>query len=275
MHLSSLERRVMNRISRTIHDMHNLDEMAERDVWINHVHPLSKVIVTIMYLVLVMSYEKGNLIGLCGMSLYLIILIILGEIPLRQALYRLRFVLLAVLLLGIANPIFDRQVVANIGSVAITSGMISMITLFLKAGMAVLASFILIQTTSIENICYALRKLHVPKVLVTLILLIYRYVILMLKETERITQAYSLRAPGQKGIHYKSWGSLAGQLLLRSMDKAELVYESMMLRGFTGEFHLKGNGENIIGSIVYCMLWCIVLLLLRVFPVFQIVGGIF
>ena len=42
--------------------------------------------------------------------------------------------------------------------------------------------------------------------------------------------AYALRAPGEKGIHFRAWGSLLGQLLLRSVDRAQLVYESMLLR---------------------------------------------
>ena len=48
--------------------------------------------------------------------------------------------------------------------------------------------------------------------------------------------AYSLRAPGQKGIHFRVWGSLVGMLLLRSMDRSETVYQSMTLRGFQGDF---------------------------------------
>ena len=80
-----------------------------------------------------------------------------------------------------------------------------MATLMLKGVFAVLASYLLILTTSMESICYALRLLHVPKIMVTMVLLIYRYVIVLLKEAERISQAYSLRAPAQKGIHYRAW----------------------------------------------------------------------
>lgn len=63
---------------------------------------------------------------------------------------------------------------------------------------------------------------------------VYRYISVLLAETQRVVQAYELRAPGQKGIHFKVWGSLMGQMLLRSMDRAEVIYESMCLRGFVG-----------------------------------------
>ncbi len=93
-----------------------------------------------------------------------------------------------------------------------------------------------------DSLCRALRGLHVPGMLVTLLLLTYRYVAVMMEEVSVMTTAYRLRAPGQKGVHYKAWGSFLGQLLLRSMDKAEELYSSMRLRGFSGEFaYAKGN----------------------------------
>ncbi|GAA6410214.1 ABC transporter ATP-binding protein [Blautia hominis] len=110
-----------------------------------------------------------------------------------------------------------------------------MITLMMKGVFTVLASYLLIATTSIEKLCYVFRLLHIPKILVTQILLTYRYITVLLGEVNRITQAYSLRAPKQKGVHFKVWGSLSGQLLLRSMDRATMVYESMTLRGYNGE----------------------------------------
>ncbi len=269
----SLERKKsMSKISKTIHDIHYMDQMAERDIWINRMAPLSKLLVTFLYLILVMSIPKEDLSRLLSMGLYLVILVITAELPLKRTLYQLRYVLMMVLLLGVVNPLLDRQVVTVIGGVAITSGMISMVSLVLKASFAVFASFILIETTSIENLCYAMRRIHVPKMLVTLIMLIYRYIILMLKETERITQAYAMRAPGQKGIAANAWGSLIGGMLLRTMDKAELVYESMTLRGFNGEFYLRGQQDKRINSVLYFVVWTMILLLLRVFPVFEIVG---
>ena len=70
----------------------------------------------------------------------------------------------------------------------------------------------------------------------TVILLIDRYIYILGQEAERIMTAYKLRAPSQKGIHYKAWGPLVGQWLIRSMERAQIVYESMTLRGYQGEF---------------------------------------
>lgn len=74
----------------------------------------------------------------------------------------------------------------------------------------------------------------------TLFLLTCRYVSVLMEQVSIMLDAYALRAPGQKGIHISAWGSFLGQLILRSMDKARELYQSMLLRGFDGSFsHLE------------------------------------
>ena len=145
-------------------------------------------------------------------------------------------------------------------------------TLLLKGVFCVTASYFLMIEIGMEGICYCLRCLHVPKEFVTVLLLIYRYLVVLLKEAERMMQAYKLRAPGQKGIHVKAWGAFAGQLLLRSMDRAETVYESMLLRGYHGEFAGKDLLWNKYASLCYVFIWAAVLIFLRAVPVFQAAG---
>ena len=259
-----------------------MDALAKRDTWICRIHPLAKLFLTIFYIVLVVSFHKYDLTGLLGMILYPLILFNLGDLSFGNALRRLRIVLPLVCIIGIFNPLFDRAPAAVFFGVTVSGGVISMITLMIKAVLTVLASYLLIATTSIEKLCYALRKIHVPQMIVVELLLIYRYISVLLAEAGRITQAYSLRAPGQKGVAFKAWGPLLGQMLLRSMDRAGALYESMCLRGFHGEFYPAGFGRDngrqgtaVWKSLVYVLLWAAVLVLLRIVPVMGLVGRIF
>jgi len=252
---------------KAIREIHSVENLAERDIFYCRLHPLSKVLVTFWYLILVMSFPKYHVTGLLLMGLYPVVMMITGELSWLKAFHRLKPLFLAVCLIGIANPFLDRRPCGRIGEFVITAGMVSMLTLMVKTGFAVFAAYILIATTTLEQICYALRKLHVPQLMVTLLLLIYRYLVLMLKEADRITQSYALRAPGQKGIRYKAWGSLAGQMLLKSMERAGTVYESMTLRGFSGEFFLHGDFVPVRQSVLYTAAWCLGLALFRWFPI--------
>ena len=96
------------------------------------------------------------------------------------------------------NPILDRTPAFPLGSFVVTTGMISMITLLMKGIFCLMASFLLVASTRIEAICAVLRRIHVPSMLVTLLLLTYRYAAVLAEEANVMTQAYSLRAPGQK-----------------------------------------------------------------------------
>lgn len=133
----------------------------------------------------------------------------------------------------------------------------------------------MIATTSIEEICHALRQLHVPKILTSLLLLTYRYVSLLLEQVGIMTRAYHLRAPEQKGIHISAWGSFLGQLLLRSMDRAVALYESMELRGFHGEFYYAERTYNKIASLGYMLFWMVLFIFMRMFSVTVLLGRMF
>ncbi len=266
----------MSQIGSAIHEIHHMDRIASRDQWVNRIHPLVKLLLTVFYIALVVSFSKYDVIGLLGMGVYPLVLFHLAEVSFRDCLWRLRVILPLVCVVGIANPFFDRIPIAAIGGVVITTGWLSMVTLMLKGIFSVLASYLLIATTTIEKLCYALRCLHVPSILVTQILLAYRYVTVLLEEANRITQAYSLRAPKQKGVHFKVWGSLTGQLLMRSIDRANEVYDSMTVRGFQGEFpYIREQSRFRRQDVIYAAFWCGLFLLLRRIPVIWVVGTLF
>ena len=264
----------MNELREAISEFGRLESLSKRDQWVNHIHPLVSLGLTVFYIGVVVSFGKYDLFRLIGMAIYPLALFILADLRLRECLHRLRVVLPLVMVIGLFNPLLDKTPV-SIGSTILRGGWISMATLMLKGIFSVLASYILVATTSIENLCRSLRKIHVPQIMVTQLLLTYRYISVLMNEVSRITQAYSLRAPRQKGVHFKVWGSLVGQLLLRSMDRAQTVYESMLLRGFDGDFKTGAVSRIRLSDLLYALFWIAVFLLFRKFAVIFLVGSLF
>ena len=230
----------MEKIDHAASALREMDELAAMHSPIHSLHPLAKLITTIAYILFTVSFGKYDLSGLIVMVLYPVLMFEISGISIKACFYKLRIVLPLVCAVGLLNPVFDRAPLLYVGSVAVSGGAISMITLMLKGIFCLTASFILVATTSMDAICAALRKLHVPNMLVTLLLLTYRYISVMIEEVSVMTTAYKLRAPGQRGLHNSAWGSFLGQLLLRSMDRAGELYSSMQLRGFYGEFWYAG-----------------------------------
>lgn len=265
----------MNKIEDAIYQVHYIDNNSNNNNILNKIHPLVKLIISVIYILFLTSINKYNLTITLAMSIYLIIVSIMGDLSIKNCIKRLKIVLFLLIIIGIANPILDRQVVTFIGIIPITTGMISALTLILKGIFAIISSYFLIVTTGVENICYALKKLHIPNILITIFMLIYRYIIVFLKEVQKIWTAYSLRAPKQKGIHFKAWGSMIGSLMIRSIDKAEVIYQAMELRGFSPDNFFMKNQKIDKTSIIYFMAGLLLLLIIRFIPIFDLIGNVF
>ncbi len=265
----------MSKIQKAARSMEKIDELARRDTLLNQIHPLPKLLITLLYLVLVVSFPSRSLTGVLGMALYLFILFEISQLSFKEALYRLRIVLPIVCAVGILNPFFDREPVLTLFGVTLTGGVMTMLSLMAKGVFTVLSSYLLVATTPVESICSALRTLHVPGILVTEFLLICRYVSVLLQEADRMTQAYALRAPGQKGIARSAWGPMIGQLLLRSMDRAGTLYQSMCLRGYHVNIPPAPIRQMRPADYYYLAGFTALLIAMRLYPIPGLIGHFF
>ena len=265
----------MSQFSEKRLEMKDMDMLAAQKSMVHSLNPLSKLLVTLCYIMVVVSFPKYNLSGLMPMILYPILMYQLADIPVRLCFVKLKVVLPLVCAVGIVNPFFDHTPVLPIGNVIISGGILSMLTLMLKGVFSLMTSFLLIATTSIDSICAALRKVHVPDVMVTLLLLTYRYVGMMLEEVGVMYDAYMLRAPGQKGLHVSAWGSFLGQLLLRAMDRGEELYNSMLLRGYCGEFPQAAFTPFDRNSGIYMVLCIFFFWIVRAVDLAEVLGAFF
>lgn len=262
----------MNRIEEAIYDLHFMDNKSNDNCPLNNIHPLVKLATTILYVLLLMGIDKYNLNITLAMGIYLIMLSIIFDLSIKKCFKKLKILFIMLIIMGIANPILDRSVLMYIGFIPVTSGMVSMATLVLKGFFALISSYFLAVSTSMEKICYALKLIHIPDILVTIFILIYRYIIVLLKEAERIWTAYQMRAPKQKGVHFAAWGSMIGSLMIRSIDKAHIVYESMELRGFSLETLYLEKQRLDKKSICFLIIGIVVILFIRFVPIFELMG---
>lgn len=242
--------------------MRQIDELAEMNSPVHRFCSLSKLAVTVLYILTVMSFPRHALSELILMIIYPAFVSALSGVSLRLALHKMRYVLPLVMAVGIFQPFFEREIILRIGSVSVSAGVISMLVLMLKGVYCLLASFLLIGTTPADRLFASLRRIHVPQVFVTLLLLTWRYIAVLGEEVSVMMTAYQLRAPDQKGIHWRSWGSFIGQLLLRTMDRAQELYESMLMRGYHGE--ILSEPESFGGkNLIWLLIWTVLFWVLR------------
>ena len=241
----------MEKIETAYLELKRMDELADGNSPVHRLHPLSKLLVTIAYVFITASFDKYELSGLAVMVLFPLIMYQFSGISVKTCFVRMRYILILLMAVGIFNPLFDRTPMLTAGGITVTGGVISMLTLMLKGICCVLMSFLLTATTRMDALCAALRRVHVPAELVTLFLMTYRYIALLMEETSVMVTAYKLRAPGERGIKFSAWGSFTGGLLLRSMDRASEIYDSMILRGFDGDFHYAALKKAVIPDFIF------------------------
>ncbi len=100
---------------------------------------------------------------------------------------------------------------------------------------AVSVMLLLSMATPAHRIFHALLWFRVPKGWVEIAMLMYRYIFSLLDDTADVAAAQRVRL-GYRGIKRSlaSFGSLAGAVLIRSLDQAGHTSDAMMLRGYRG-----------------------------------------
>lgn len=256
-----------------IYNMRLLDEAALKNTAVHRIHPFVKLLTTVIYLIMVVSFGKYEISRLLPYIFYPILIFSIAELPLMPILKRILIVEPLIIGIGILNPLFDGQHMIFAG-VEVSGGWLAFLSIFIKCSLTVTAALLLMATTGMDKLASALRMLKVPRLLVLQLLLTYRYISVLMEEVCRTLKAYSLKAPEHKGIHRSAWGPLAGQIILRTFDRAQRVYQAMCLRGFSGEYN---TGELVrirVSDLAYLAGWSLFFVIAKLFDMPEIIGSL-
>lgn len=264
----------MPNIDSSFLDLSHLDLLSYQNTSVHRLDPRVKVLTTALFIVTVVSFNKYEISGLIPLIIYPVILITLGNVP---PIYVLKKVLIAApfaLLVGLFNPFMDREILLYIGPVGISAGWISYLSILIRFFLTVSAAVILIATTGFNAVCLALERLGVPNVFAVQLLFLYRYIFVMAEEGSRMARARALRSFGGKGMGFRVFTFLVGQLLLRTFDRAQRIHRAMLCRGFDGEIRLirslKIRGQDM----GFLLGWVALFVLTRLYNVPLIIGDV-
>ncbi len=255
-------------------EMDRLDQLAMKDSPVHRLHPMAKLIATFAYVAIVLSFSSENISGLVPFVFYPVIMMSLSGTPYRPLLVRILVALPFSLMGGISNLLLSQGTAFFIGSLAVSHGMVSFVSIMLKTLLTVLAVLILSATTSFVEISDQLIMLRLPKIMCMQLTMTYRYLSILISEAGSMYTAYSLRAPNLTGIRMKDMGSFLGQLILRSFDRAERVYVAMKCRGFQGAYFGKRRSGFGLVDWMYAILSICSFVFLRYFNISLFFGGL-
>jgi cobalt/nickel transport system permease protein len=211
----------------------------------------------------VVSFHKYDPARLAPLVIYPMAIMVIGRIPFS---YILKKVLIAspfVLFVALFNPILDRNPVMELGSFVISGGFLSFTSILVKYVLTVSAGLALIACTGFDAICSALSGMGVPTAFTIQLLFVYRYIFVLGEEAARMARARALRSFGDRGMGIGVYGSMLGQLLFRTMDRAQRIHLAMMCRGFDGKIRYNSPKGICWSDWIFLGGWCGLFVLLR------------
>lgn len=221
------------------------DRYLERGGTVHRLDPRVKVLVVPAFILSLALLPDGRWLPLAAAFALVMLAAMAARISpllvMRRSLIGLPFLAAAVTLLF---TVPGRALWSGPWGVSISdAGLLRFSGIVARSLISIQAAVLLTATTRFPDILHALRHLKVPAVLVSIIAFMYRYLFVLVDEAERLMRARASRSgrwPGLPGGGSVRWraavaGHMAGQLLVRSLDRSDRVYQAMLARGYRGE----------------------------------------
>ena len=228
--------------------IHFLDPYRPRVSLIHQLDPRVKLVLAIAFILTASLVPFGAwpiYILLFALSMSIVVASELGvKYVLKRAALAIPFVLAAVpLLFTITGPAL---LTIPIGSAVLTltsAGLERFVSIALKSWISVQIAIVLAASTSFPDLLVAMRAIKLPRLLVAVFGLMWRYLFVMADEVLRLLRARSARSgelEGYKAGSTLAWrakvtGGMAGNLFVRSLERGDRIYAAMAARGYDGE----------------------------------------
>jgi cobalt/nickel transport system permease protein len=135
-------------------------------------------------------------------------------------------------------------------------GLARFVSLALKSWLSVQAAIVMASSTPFPELLQAMRSVGIPRLLVSMFGMMWRYIFVLADEALRLMRARAARSGSRivasmapafshKRLHVREGGSvlwrarvvggMAGNLFLRAFERSDRIYVAMLSRGYDGE----------------------------------------
>ncbi len=228
--------------------VHAFDQYHFKQSQIHNLDPRVKVLFTVGFIISNAILPDGSWLAFA--LAWLVLLFINDQSGLglgftfKRSIVVLPFALVAVS--AIFSPFGEPLAEWNLGLITLIPtdlGLIRFISILVRSWLSVQMGILLVATTQFPDLIHAFEHLKVPRILTTVIAFLYRYLFILTDEGFRLMRARDARSAGLPRIksggsiqwRARTTGSMVGQLLLRSYERSDRIYQAMISRGFTGQ----------------------------------------
>ncbi len=206
---------------------------------LNRVHPVNKTMFLLLFMVFAFLSKSVVFLILHGFSVIAFILFAV-KIP-RRVLLKMLFLPIGFIIPGVLPLIVEK---ANGQSLIIwqgwglsSGGVHQALFVSARSFALMMSMYWFILVVSVQELVYLLRKIKLPLTFVDIVLLVYRNIFLLLNVSDRIRRTQTCRM-GYDGMRnsYRSLITLLGRTLVLSYHQADCQYNSILTRGYQGEW---------------------------------------
>lgn len=210
---------------------------------LKEIDPTAKLVMTAVSLVLCLCME-GLAVGLFTVAFFCVLTAARGGVGVRSFLRLMRAPFLF-LLIGTLTILVGRFPPGSELLFGVTLGAyqygVSRASLYAGAqlivhAMGCIASvYFTVLSTPVTDLLLALRRMHVPQLMLELMELIYRFIFVLYESAQRIHTAQASRL-GYEGLRrsFHSLGELIGMVFLKAYRKSDRIYTALEARGYDG-----------------------------------------
>lgn len=211
------------------------------DSVMHRLDPRAKLLACLALIIAAVTVPIGAYTSMLALIAVAIAWLVLAQLPPRVVAKRLLAAAPFVVFVAIFVPFARRDpygpAIFLAGLRLPVAGMHALASMLLGALTAITALVALSATTPMHALTRGMRKLGVPALLTTLIVVTWRYLFLLRDEVRnmrvaRDSRGYSGRWFWQAGVI----GRMLGSLFLRTLERSERMQTALNSRGFTGVF---------------------------------------
>ena len=223
-----------------------LERYEEGESFLHKADARLKLVLTLAFIFSLSALPPGSWWAFGIMFTGLWVLVLASRISvvglLKRTLLAAPFILIALpIVFTRPEPYFWQAAVGPLQLHASYDGFEFFLTTLIRSWISVTAALLLTITTPFQALLDGLRFLRIPRVLVSIVSFMYRYLFVLVDEVLRLLRARSARSAtvGLKTGGTISWrarvtGQMAASLFLRTYDRSDRIYMAMLARGYDG-----------------------------------------
>ena len=251
--------------------LHYFEKYLNINSVVHRTNPSVKIIIVILYiLVLVLTPSVKNIqILLFGIPVFLFIL--LSKVPLLYIFSRSLVIIPFSLFLSISmafyipGHVLMKFHILHFNAAITLEGIQELAGVLLKSYFSVLPMIVLTSTTSFPALMRGFRILYIPKTLIVIIGFMYRYITVLAEEALIMLRARDCRYfGGFSPRQIKVTGNMVAILFIRTLERSERIYSSMISRGYDGEIRTIKRDVFTWHDIIFAVVSIILILTVKV-----------